>query len=71
MTGLDDQAQIRGEGTAVHRTSSLLVLVGAGDVIRQLARSLLDLALVVGLGVVLVFFGHGLHLVDGVHDTYE
>src|SRR5699024_9931984 len=71
VTSLGNQAKVRGQSTAVGGTSSLLVLVGAGNVIRQLARALLDLALLVGLGIVLVLLGHGLHLIDGVHDTNE
>ena len=71
MTTLDDQAEIRGKSTTVGSTGSLLVLVGGGDVVGQLSGALLDLALVVGLGVVLVLLSHGLHLIDGVHNTDE
>ena len=71
VTTLDNQAKIWGESTSVRGTSSLFVLVGARDVVRQLARSFLDFALIIGLGVVLVVFGHGFHLVDGMQDTYE
>lgn len=69
MTTLDDQAEIRGQSTTVSGTSGLLVLVGRGNVVRELSGALLDLALVVGLGIVFVFLGEGLHLVDSVHDT--
>lgn len=71
MTALDDQTEIWGQGTTVSGTRSLLVLVGARHVVRQLSRALLDFTLVVGIGVVLVIFGHRLHLIDGVHDTNE
>lgn len=71
MTTLDDQTEIRRQGTTVGGTRSLLVLVGARHVVRQLSGTLLDLALVVGLSVVLVVFGHSLHLIDGVHHTNE
>jgi hypothetical protein len=69
VTTLDDQAEIRGQSTTVSGTSGLLVLVGRGNVVRELSGALLDLALVVGLGIVFVFLGEGLHLVDSVHDT--
>lgn len=71
VTSLDDQAQIGGQSTGVGGTSGLVVLVGSRDIIGELSGALLDLALVVGLGVVLVLLGHGLHLIDGVHNTDE
>lgn len=69
VTALGDQAEIGGKSTSVGGTSGLLVGVGSGNVIGELAGALLDVALVVGLGVVLVLLGEGLHLVDGVHGT--
>jgi hypothetical protein len=67
VTALGDQAEIGRKSTAVGGTSGLLVGVGSGNVVGKLAGALLDLALVVGLGVVLVLLGEGLHLVYGVH----
>ncbi len=71
MSRLDHQAQIRGQGAIVGRSGRLVVLVGGHDVIGELAGTLLDLAFVVGFGVVFVFFGHGFHFVDGVGDADE
>lgn len=71
MSGLHDQAEIRGQSATVGRAGGLVVLVRSRDVVGQLSGPPLDLALVVGLGVVLVFFGHCLHLVDGVRDADE
>lgn len=69
VTGLGDERKIRGQSTVVGGAAGLVVLVGAGDVVGKLAGALLDLALVVGLGVVLVLLGKGLGLVDGHHGT--
>ena len=71
VTGLDDQAQIRGQSTVVGKPSGLVVLVRIRDVVRQLSGSLLDLALVVGLGIVLVLLGQRLGLIDGQDRTDE
>lgn len=67
VTALGDQAQIGGQSTGVGGTGGLIVGVGGRDVVGELSGALLDVALAVGLGVVLVILGHGLHLVDGVH----
>jgi hypothetical protein len=69
MTTLDNQAQIGRKGTVVGSTSGLVVLVRSGYVVRKLSGTLLDFTLVVRLCVIFLFLGHGLHLVDGVHDT--
>lgn len=69
VSALDDQAEIGGQGTVVGGAGSLVVRVGSGHIVGELAGALLDLTLVVGLGVVLDFLGHGLHLVDGVQNT--
>lgn len=65
VAGLDNQAEIGRKGTVVGETGGLIVLVGIGEVVGKLAGALLDLALVVGLGVVLVLFGKSLGLIDG------
>jgi hypothetical protein len=65
VAGLDDQAEIGGEGTVVGEAGGLVVRVRGRKVIGQLAGALLDLALVVGLGIVLVLLGENLGLVDG------
>jgi hypothetical protein len=65
VTGLDHEGQVRRQSTIVGSASSFVVLVGGGKVVGQLAGTLLDLAFVVRLGVVLVFFGEGLGFVDG------
>lgn len=69
VTALGDQAEIGRKSTAVGGTSGLLVGVGSGNVIGKLSGALLDVTLVVGLGVVLVLLGEGLHLIDGVHGS--
>lgn len=65
VSGLDDQGQVGRQGTVVGGLSGLLVLVRAGYVVGEFTGTLLDISLVVGLSVVLVLFGHGLHFVDG------
>jgi hypothetical protein len=65
VTGLDNQAQIGGEGTVVGKTSSLLVLVRCRNVVGELTGAHLDLALLIGFAGVLVLFGESLGLVDG------
>lgn len=67
VSGLGDERKIRGQSTVVGGAGSLVVLVGVGDVVGKLAGALLDLALIVGLGVVLVLLSKGLGLVDGHH----
>lgn len=69
VTGLDDQAQIRGQSTVVGKAGSLLVLVGVRNVVGKLARSHLDVALLIGLAGVLVLLGQGLGLIDGQDGT--
>jgi hypothetical protein len=69
VTGLGDERKIRGQGTIVGGAGSLVVLVGIGNVVGKLAGALLELALVVGLSVVLVLLGKSLGLVDGHHGT--
>ncbi len=64
MTGLDNQAQIGGKGTVVGKTSSLLVLIRCRNVVGELTRAHLDLALLIGFAGVLVLFGESLGLVD-------
>ena len=71
MTGLDHQAQVRRARTAVAGTSSLLIGVRSGHVVRELSGTLEHLSLVVRAVLVLDFLGHGLDFVDGVRDTYE
>ena len=71
MTSLDDQTQVRGKSTTVASTSSLLVGVGSGHVVGELARAHEHLALVVGPILVLDLLGHRLRLVYGVGDTDE
>jgi hypothetical protein len=67
VSGLGDERKIRGQSTVVGGAGGLVVLVRVGDVVGKLAGALLDLALIVGLGVVLVLLSKGLGLVDGHH----
>ena len=69
MTSLDNEGKIRGERAAVTRARSLLVGVGRGHVVGQLARALEHLALVVGAVGVLDLLGHRLDLIYGVRHT--
>ena len=71
VPGLDDQAEVGGEGTVVGEAGGLVILVGGGHVIGQLSGPLLDLALVVGVGVVLILLGQCLGFVDGQDRTHE
>lgn len=66
MPSLDHQAKVRRESALISCTSSLFVGVRRRKIIRKLPLSFFDVALVVGFVVVLVFFGHGFGLVDGV-----
>lgn len=70
VSGLGDERKIRGQGTVVGGAAGLVVLVRVGNVVGKLAGALLDLALVVGLCVVLVLFGHDLCFVDGQDCTH-
>lgn len=65
VAGLDDEGQVRRQGTGVGEARGLFVGVRVGQVVRQLAGALLDDALLVGLVIVLVLLGHGLGLVGG------
>ncbi|CAF3550919.1 unnamed protein product [Fusarium graminearum] len=71
VAGLDDERQIRGQGTVVGKSGSLLVLVRGKHVVGQLSGTHLDLALLIGLTGVLVLLGKGLGLVDGQDGTDE
>lgn len=68
---LHHQAEIGRQGAVVGRPRRLVVLVRRRDVVAQFAGPLLDLAFVVGIGVVFVFFSYGFHLVDGVAGADE
>lgn len=65
VAGLDDERQIRGQGTVVGEPGGFIVGVGRGKVVGELSRALLDLSLVVGLSVVLVLLSKSLGLVNG------
>ena len=69
VSGLDHQAQVGRESTVVGGTGCLVVLVRAGKVIRELARSLLDFALIIGLSIVFMILGQGLHFIDRMGAT--
>ena len=64
VSGLDDERKIRRQSTVVGGTGGLVVLVWAGQVVGELSGALLNVALVIGLGVVLVLLGKSLGLVD-------
>ena len=71
MASLDDQTEIRREGTGVAGTGSLLIGVGRRHVVGELSWALEHLAFVVGAVSVLDLLGHGLDVVGGVRDTDE
>ena len=71
MTSFDNQAQVRRESTAVAGTSSLLIGVRRGEVVRELSWPLEHLSLVVGAILILDLLGHGLRLVHGVGDAHQ
>jgi len=71
VPSLDHQTEIRRQGSVVRRTRRLVVLVRVRDVVRELAGTLLDLALVVGLGVVFVLFREALGFVYRHHVADE
>jgi hypothetical protein len=61
---LDNQAEIWRQSTVVGKASSLVILVGRRDIVRQLARSLLNFTLIIWLSVVLVLLGESLGFVN-------
>jgi hypothetical protein len=67
VSRLDHERQIRGQGAVVGGARGLVVLVGRRKVVGELPGTLLDLALVVGLRVVLVLLGERLGLVNRHH----
>lgn len=69
MTGLDDQAEVRREGTLVGGTCSLIIGVRTRQVVRELARALEHLALVIGSVRVFDFLRHCFGLIHGMRDT--
>lgn len=69
VSGLDNEGKIRRQSTVVGGTSGLIVLVRAGKVVGELSGALLNLALIVGLSVVLVLFGEDLGLIDSHEAT--
>ena len=71
MPRLDHQAQIWGQGSVVRCPRCFVVFVGWWNVVAQFAGTFLNLAFVVGFGVVFVFFGHGFHFVDRVGGADE
>lgn len=69
MTSFDNQAEVRGKGTAIAGTSSLLIGVRRGEIVGELSWSLEHLSLVVGAILVLDLLGQGLHLIHSVGDA--
>jgi hypothetical protein len=69
MTGLDDQAEVRREGALVGGACSLIVGVRTWQVVRELARALEHLALVIGSVGVFDFLCHCFDLIHIVRDT--
>ena len=66
MSRLDHQAEIWRQRPIVCRPRRLIVLIWRWNVIRKLAGSLIDLALIVRLSVVFILLSHGLHFIDRV-----
>jgi hypothetical protein len=66
MPRFNHQAQIRRQRPIIRRSCRLVVFVRGRDVIGDFAGAFFDLAFVIGLGVVFVFFGHSFHFVNGV-----
>lgn len=71
MPGLADQAKVWGQGTGVSTPSGLLVGVGRGHVVGELAGALEHVAVTVGSVGVLDLLGHRLGLGDSVGDADE
>jgi hypothetical protein len=71
MAGFDNQTKVWRERALVRGTSSLLIRVRWWHIVRELARALEHLALVIGTVGVLNFFGHDLDLVRGVRNTNQ
>lgn len=69
MTSFDNQTEVRGEGAAVAGTSSLLIGVRRGEVVRELSWSLEHLALVVWAILVLNLLGQSFYLIHSVGDA--
>ena len=69
VASLDDQTKVGRKGALVRGTGSLLVGVRRGHVIRELARALEHLALVIGAVGVLDLLRQRLDLIHGVRDT--
>ena len=69
VTSLGDERQVGRESTGVTRAGSLLVVVRAREVVRELAGALEHLSLVVRAVLVLDLLGHRLDLGDAVRDT--
>jgi len=69
VAGLDDQTKVGRKRALVRGTGSLLVGVRRGHVIRELARALEHLALVIGTVGVLDLLRQHLDLIRGVRDT--
>ena len=71
VSRLDNQTQIRRQGTGVGCTRSLFVRVRAGKVVGQLTRALEHLAFVVRTILVLNIRRHSLHLIHRVRHTHQ
>lgn len=71
MSRLNHETEIWRERSVVRRAGCFIVLVWWRNVIREFPGPFFDLALVVGFGVVLVFFGHGFHFRRCVRDSHE
>lgn len=69
MASFDDQTKVGGERALVGGTGSLFIGIRSRHVIRELARALEHLALVIGAVGVLDLLRQSLDLVRGVRDT--
>jgi hypothetical protein len=69
VASLDDQTEVGRKSSLIRSTSSLIVGIRAGHVIRELPRALEHLALIIGAIGVFDLLGHRLYLIRGVGDT--
>ncbi|KAH3663810.1 hypothetical protein OGAPHI_005213 [Ogataea philodendri] len=71
VSGLDNQREVRRQGTLVGSSGSLFVGVWAWDVVSKLTRSLLRVTLVIRLIVILKLLAHGSNLVLSVRHSHK
>lgn len=71
VSGLGNEGQIRGKSSLIGGSGSLLVRVGAGNVVGELSGSLSGVTLIIGLVVILELLSESLGLIGGVGHAHE